>query len=338
MNRFLLTTKWACVFLPALLLSACADRQGSVEAAMALADAAYPGQLELFDTHMQKDRYDVTLAVKGDPYTRIRFSIDADPSRCHIGAACEERLHRAYAAGMAAGAKLKALNTAFQACGVTALGMHDNHVTPSFRTIIELDLDAQDQQPALDRLSPCVAAFRQALPADATADQRSLAFRILLPGSKGAAKPVFPFLFEKRLDSSRIDEVSYQIAIGPDEQAFRSEKLAISHSYLSRKELRDRLAEAARQALTNDARGGYVPKLTFLTGTRLDSDRLDVIRTYILACSEQVPGQGPCKTDIAVWLRYDLTRDEITEQAVLRDIRDRSGRTQLPRLPGRGAT
>ena len=319
-----------------LVLSACGDREGSVDAAMALAEANYPGQLELIDSHLQKGHYDVVFARKDDAFTRIRFGVDPDPSRCRVGTRCEERLRRAYAIGVAAGEKLKAVDTALKRCGVPALGLHESHISSVFHTMIELDLPVQGQQPALDRLTPCVAAFRAALPADAAPEQRGLAFRILLPGPGGPARPVSQLAFETSPDRARMDEISYLIGIGPDETAFRSQKLRVYSGFLAGKDLREKLAGIARETLDRDASGGHVPKLSFLTGTRLDPDRRDVIRTYILACSEHRAGQGPCREDIAVRLGYDLATGEVFERAILRDIRDGTGNLRLPELPGRG--
>lgn len=58
-------------------LSGCAGREAATDATMALAEANYPGQLELFDTQRQKDHYRVILDVKGDAVTRIAFAVDA---------------------------------------------------------------------------------------------------------------------------------------------------------------------------------------------------------------------------------------------------------------------
>lgn len=334
--RAALFGKWLCAVLAGLALSGCADRQGSVDAATALAEAVYPGQLELFDTHMQKDHYDVTFAVKGDPFTRVRFGVDPDPGRCRLNTPCEERLRRAYATGMAAGAKLKALNAALEACRVTVLGMHDSHITTDFTTVIELDLGAEDQQPELDRLTQCVAAFRAGLPEDAAPGLAALRLRILLPGARGPAASKLPLTFETRLDGSRTDEINFLIGIGPDETGFRAEDLRINPNFFIGSDLRERLAEEARRTLAGTAEGGFVPKMSFLNGTRLDPQRRDVLRTYILACSEREAGQGPCKTDIAVYLRYDLAAGAVTERAVLRDIGSGLGNLTPPELPGRG--
>ncbi|SHM02330.1 hypothetical protein SAMN05444389_1037 [Paracoccus solventivorans] len=161
---FALAGRWLLALWLCALLSACADRQAAVEAATALVETTYPGQLELVGAHLQKDHYDVVFAIRGDPFTRIRFGVDRDASRCRPASPCEDRLHRAYAAGVSAGVKLRALNAAFPRCGIVPLAVQDAQAGTGFTTVVELDLAVQDQQPALDRLTPCIAAFRSALP------------------------------------------------------------------------------------------------------------------------------------------------------------------------------
>lgn len=122
-----LAGRWLLALWLCACLSACADRQAAIDAATALVEAAYPGQLELVGTHLQKDHYDVVFAIRGDPFIRIRFGVDRDASRCRPASPCEDRLHRAYANGTAAGAKLRALNAAFPRCGVVPLAVQDGH-------------------------------------------------------------------------------------------------------------------------------------------------------------------------------------------------------------------
>lgn len=331
-----LAARWLLALGLVALLSACADRQGAIDAATELVEAAYPGQLELVGTQLQKDHYDVIFTIKGDPFTRIRFGVDRDASRCRPGSACEARLHRAYAAGVAAGIKLRALNAGFSRCGVVPLGIQDSDNASGFTAVVELDLAVQDQQPALDRLTPCIAAFRSALPAGATPEQRSLKLRILLPKSGEAARAPSLLTFETKLAGSRRDDISFLTGIGPDANRVLAENLRVDPAFLSAEKMRDKLANAAQRALAGDPGGGHVPKLAFPTGARLDPQRLDVIRSYILACSAARKGQGPCRTDIAVQLRHDLGTGEVTPEAIIRDIRDAQGNLRLPPLPGRG--
>lgn len=331
-----LAVRWLLALWLMVLLSACADRQDAIDAATALAEATYPGQLELVGTQLQKDHYDVVFAIRGDPFTRIRFGVDRDASRCRPGSPCEERLHRAYASGISAGTKLRALNAAFPRCGVVPLAIQDGQAGPNFTAVIELDLAAQDPQPALDRLSACLAAFRSALPPGAAPEQRSLKLRILLPDAGGAAPPSSLLTFETKLAKARVDDISFLTGIGPEADRISAENLRVHPAFLSARDMRDRLADAADTALAGDPAGGVIPTLAFPTGTRLDPQRLDVIRTYILACSAPQKGQTPCKPDIAVRMRYDLATGEVTEQAIIRDIRDAAGNLRLPPLPGRG--
>src|SRR5690606_17911400 len=109
---------------------------------------------------------------------------------------------------------------------------------------------------------------RQALPPDASPEQRSLALRILLPAAKTAEIPT-PLTFESRLQSERAAEPSYLAGLVAGDTHVSAEKLRLNPHYLSDRKLRDHLADVARQALNDDPPGGHVPKLTFLTETRL---------------------------------------------------------------------
>lgn len=275
-----LAGRWLFALSLCALLSACADRQAAIDAATALVEATYPGQMELVGTHLQKDHYDVIFAISGDPFTLIRFGVDRDASRCRRFSPCEDRLHRAYAAGVSAGDKLRALNAAFPQCGVVPLAIQDGQAGTDFTTVIELDLAVQDQQPALDLLTPCIAAFRSALPPDAAAEQRSLKLRILLPKPHETARAPALLTFETTLAKARGDEISFLTGIGPDADHFPAENLRVNPAFLSSKTMRDRLVDAAETALAGDPGGGRVATLAFPTGTRLDPQRLVVSRMW----------------------------------------------------------
>ncbi|MET0249486.1 MAG: hypothetical protein ABW164_07135 [Sphingobium sp.] len=318
-----------------LLLTGCGDRQGSIDAATVLADAVYPGQLELFDTHMMKGQYAVTFARKGDAFSRVRLVVDRDPAKCRVGTHCEARLRTAYVNGTAAGAKLKALAATLPPCGIAILSVDASRLDPSFRTDIELDMDPSDQQPALDRLSTCIAAFRAALPADATSAQQDLSLGILLPRPGRVTPPDPAPSFEKTLNSSRADEPRYLTFVKHDETQMKASALRLHPYYLFKPEIRDRLAARARDVLSAQHLPGHIQHHVQFHDTRLDPQRLEILRTYVLACSIHDPGEGPCKTDLAVRMRYDMKTGEVTEAAILRDVRDERGSLRLPPLPGR---
>lgn len=84
-----------------MLTSGCMTQaQDARQAAAALAEAVYPGRLEVIgaSTRVGFDYGQrVVLGVRGDPVTRIRLSVDKDPSRCRVGKPCETRLREAYA-------------------------------------------------------------------------------------------------------------------------------------------------------------------------------------------------------------------------------------------------
>jgi len=326
---------YAALAAGTLLLTSCGDRQGSIDAATTLAEAVFPEQLDVFDTQMMKGQYAVIFTRKGDPFSRIRLYVDRDPAKCRVGTHCEQQLRTSYANGTAAGAKLKAMAQTLPSCGVAILGVDASKLDPSFRTDIELDMDRADQQPALDRLARCIAAFRAALPDDATPEQRGLSFGILLPRPGKAAPPDAVPSFEKSIDRSRMDEPRYLIFVGPEETQLTPSALRLHPYHLVRPDTRDRLAATARDVLSAQRQPGHIQHHVEFHGTRLDPQRLDVLRTYVLACSVHEPGKGPCRTDLAIRMRYDLTTGEVSETAILRDIRDDRGALRLRPLPGR---
>jgi hypothetical protein len=326
---------WSMGCLALGALSGCGDRDGSIKAALALAEVNYPGQLELQDAQLQKDHYDIVLAIKGDPVTRIRFGVDRDPADCTPASPCEARLQRAYANGVAAGIKLKALDQGFRQCGVPVLGLNSGTITTAFTALIELDLGAEAQQAGLDRLTPCIAAFRQALPAASSPQLQSLALRILLPSGNAPAVAPSPLTFEARVSGKRQDGVSYLLGLEADDVRADSADLRLYPHYLSASGLDRKLAEIAQGVLSEDADGGHVPEYPLTWSLQLDPRRLDVIHTYVLACSVHKAGEGPCRTDIAVRMRYDMTQASASDLAVVRGIRDERGSVTLPALPGR---
>ncbi|MFV0625422.1 hypothetical protein ACBY01_15615 [Sphingomonas sp. ac-8] len=309
------------------------DQEGSERAALALAEAIYPGQFELHGSELEKTRYDVALVKKGDPLTRLRFMVDADPAECRVGTDCERRLRSAHAEAVAVGMKLNAINGGFGKCGLPVLGIDDEPVISALRAIVELDLDPADQQPALDRLTPCVAAFRQALPAGADEAMARLFLRILRPARGGATAPA-PLTLDSRLPDQRAKEPSYQITIGARQDRAHAADLRFYRQPVTGSDLDKKLANVATRALAEDPQGGHVPDHALIWRLKLDSQRLDVIRTYVLACSQQPRGKIPCPTDLAVRMRYDLASGEASELAVIRDIRA-DGSLDLPTLPGR---
>ncbi|MCW2365123.1 hypothetical protein M2333_002289 [Sphingobium sp. B11D3B] len=327
-------TSIAIAAVAALALAGCGDRPGSEKAGVALAEAVYPGAFVLHDSYLQKGHYDVALVKRGDSLTRLRFAIDADPAQCRVGTACEQRLHRAYAEAVATGIKLKALNAGFAACDIPMLGLDDAESGSRFRVIVELGLDPADQQPALDRLVPCITTYRQALPAKADEHLQVLSLRILRPAQGGPTAPQSMTL-DSRLPGARAAEPSYQVTIAAGDDRPRAADLRLYVHYVRESGLGDKLADVARDALAKDSIGGHVPNYALNWQLKLDPQRLDVVRTYVLACSVDRPGTGPCRTDIAVRMRYDLIKDEASEVGVIHNVRDDRGSSTLAKLPGR---
>lgn len=314
-------------------LSACASRQDSIQAALALAEANYPGQLELESAHLRSDYYEVTFLVHGDEFSRVRFAVDRDPANCRAETRCETRLKTAYEIGREAGVKLRAVDQAFRSCGVPALAVYDAQISPGLRTVVELAMDPRDPQPGLDRLTPCILAFRSALPPGAGEPMSSLALVIVEPSERGAT-PMPPALaFDTRIEDRRLNAPSFMVTVPANVDRVTPDRLTLN-GHFPRRGLNDALASEARRILRAEAPDAHVPQMTF-PEIKLDSDRLDVVHAYVLACSVRVPNAGPCRTDMAVRLRYDFSDGQVSQTEVLRDVRGARGDLNLPPLPGR---
>lgn len=314
-------------------LSGCTGRDAATDAAMMLAEANYPGQLELFDSQRQKDNYRVILAPKGDAVTRISFVVDPDPAKCVPGSRCEGRFRKAHDEGFAIGEKVKALEAALGRCGVITRGLESSDIVADFRTVVELDLLISNQQSALDRLTPCIAAFRSALAQDALPAIRAVQFRII--ANRAPSDPAL-LRFELPVGEIPVDQPSYLLGLDDDDTTADQSKLRLAPDYLRRSGTNDRLADIARRSLAGGS--STVPAQSAPYGTRLDPDRRDILRSYILACSKTDASGRRCRTDIAVAIRYDLSSGQASDIQILRNIRTDRGAVELPPLIGRLAS
>lgn len=323
---------WLVAGATLLGVSGCDGRDAAVDATMVLAEAHHPGQLELFATRRLKDRYRVILAIRGDPVTRIAFDVHPNPATCHAGSRCERRFRHAYRDGVLASTKVKALEAALHDCGIRTLGLEGDDVVVDFRSVIELDLPPDDQQPALDRITPCIAAFRRKLPDEAPDRARALRLRIL---ASDPSRSVVPLRFETPANTGGPTDRSLIIGLAGSDDSLSASALRLDPDWLRRSGVREQLARIAKSVLDATPGGGFVPPVVTVWGTKLDACRLDTIRTYILACSGPSGDPRPCHADLAVRMDYDLDRGVASDIAVIRDIRDERKSVSLPPLPGR---
>lgn len=314
------------LLLATLSASAAFASQPATDAAMALAEANHPGQLEFHSSEQQGQTRTVTLSVKDDPITRIRFDMDNNPADCKTGTACEQRFIKAYDEGIAAGIKLQAVNQAMHSCKVRPLAVESAGETTQFRLVVERDLHSGQAQQQLDELTACLSDFRNALPDDASTQQRSIALRILQPAGD-TPEATGLLTFETRLPASRQNEVSYLLGAGPEDSTLTTAQLRLDPAYLTADEQRKRFGEAARSALGEQA---HVPDNAIPRQTQLDAQQPQLLHTHILACSEVNQGAEPCQADMAVRLHYDLSTNTVSESVVLKDVVDEHGQVRLP--------
>lgn len=311
--------------LASMALASCADRKGSIEAATRLAEKVYPGQLEVIGTQLQKTHYDVIFAVKGDPFTRIRLSMDSDPLACRFGTECEKRLRRAYVEGRHRGKQLKAMNQAFRKCGVPLLAtrpMNDNSAY-----VVELDLGVTDQRPALDRLAACTRTF-----AEIYGEPIRHNFLIVRLRAGKPAQAPDPVTSETRLPHERRHEPAYWIHVDPAHADLPQDALRIDRSVIADGPVHDKLVAAA-QALLKKSKPGAVMRWPYtIWKPELDPQRIDIVRAYMMACSED--REGRCREDLAIRVTYDLSADTLGEITLIEAPEGASGLPDLPRRTG----
>lgn len=309
-----------------MAVGGCADRQGSVDAAARLAEATYPGRLEVIGTQLQKDHYDIIFAIKQDPFTRVRLQMDRDPSTCRAGTDCQKRLRRAVVEGRARGEQLKAMNQAFRDCEVPLLATYP--VNGGIAYAIELDLGVADQQPALDRLANCTDAF-----ADVYGEPIRHNFLIFRPRDGASAKTHELVTPDTKLNRDRQQEPSYWISVDPAQDEISQGNLRIDGELFRAGPVHDQLVEAATALLRKEHPKGVMRWPNTFWKTQLDPSRVDVVRTYLMACSED--REGLCNQDLAFRITHDLAQRRLTELTLLDAPQGASG---LPDLPGRRPT
>lgn len=310
----------------AVALGGCAERQGSIEAAQRLAEANYPGELQVVGTQLQKSYYDVILGVKGDPFTRIRLQVDRDPSACRVGTPCEDRLRRAYAEGREQGRQLKAMNAAFRTCGIPLLATWPLNGRTAY--VIELDLGIEDQQPALDLLATCTQAF-----AEVYGEPLRHNFRIFRPQGEAATRVPDLVTPETELSRESRREPSYWISVDPARKDIPQQNLRIDTEIFRSGPVHDEMAEAAAALLRKEHPQATMRWPQTFWKIQLDPQRVDVVRTYLMACREA--REGPCREDLALRMTYDLTAGSLTQLSLLDAPQGLGG---LPDLPGRKGT
>ena len=119
---------------------------------------------------------------------------------------------------------------------------------------------SHNARPALARLTPCIAAFRQALPADAAPAIRALEFRLQRPGDAPGRR--LPLRFEEGVPSLP-KAPTYLTGITGEETVVAPGKLRLAPDSLRTSKLHEKLAATAQAALAADPAGGGVSRMTF---------------------------------------------------------------------------
>jgi hypothetical protein len=128
------------LLLPLFLLAGCSKRNETEEAAQALADRLFPGELEVLESHTRfpaNDGYVVIFRARPDhadsrvPLSYLRVALEiADPAQCNPGSRCESALRTNYESAKMEAAETEAVDTAFTAGGTTPLVIPELRLSP----------------------------------------------------------------------------------------------------------------------------------------------------------------------------------------------------------------
>ncbi|GEM_PF-1899420 len=328
----------ALLLLGLLHLAGCGSgREQAEKAAMELAEALYPGQLELYATHWQKANYEVIFAIKGDPVTRIRLAMDRNPADCKPGTSCEKWLRMAYESGIALGAELKALDKAFSSCSIPVLAVDwfggKAHLVP----IVNVLLSNKNQTSVFDKLNQCVTHFRNDNHQAQWWNDRSTIRIILASNDKQqeTSKPD-PLRFENSIPGFLQSSPAYSMVFRLDGGNVEAGALRFEPFHELKQKIIQTIEKDATRFLNKQADRPTLETSVILWKTQLDPQRVDVIHTYLLACTDKALNDKRClKGDVALRVKYDIGKHQVLEVRRMPLERDKSGSAIFPPLPSR---
>src|SRR5690606_10276750 len=135
-------------------------------------------------------------------------------------------------------------------------------------------------------------------------------FRIFRPRGGAAATMPDPVTFETELPGERRHEASYWISVDPARADIPQEGLRIDGGIFRDGPVHEALVEAAGALLKKERPGAVMRWPHTVWKTELDPRRIDVVRAYLMACSED--REGRCREDLALRMTYDLTAGALT--------------------------
>lgn len=317
------------------LLAGCGQgREEAGEAAMALAEAIYPGKLELHGVYLKKGYYETVLAVPADPVTRVRLDMDRNPANCLPGTQCETRLRKAYATGIALGQEIKALDATFRDCGVPVLSVTQHG---SLVPTVTQQVTNQNQNDVLNRIAACATGLRDTNQGEHWwRDRRHMRILIASDTRQRTVGRPDPLSFEATMPGHLRDQPAYsaQITFEDDKTMTR---LQFAPFYDLKKKITETIEKAATGFLRSQPDKVVVETMPMLWDTELDPERIDVVRTWMLACTEATrEKEGPCRRgDVGLRVEYDFVRHEVLKMERVTLNRDQHGSVQFPPLPAR---
>lgn len=327
--------RWAgFALIAAMVLAPAGARAASpsaADAALQLADALYPGELEVHDTHLRKGYVEVVLAPKGDPVTRIRLAMDPDPADCRLGTPCETRLRRAYAQGIAQGQEMRTLEAAFRACGMPILAVEEPGSAAFYTPVLHASLTQDKRQQVTQDVAACAAEFR-AQAQDQPWWATRTGMRVLL--TDAVATPPAPLTVDAAVPAAWQRAPAYAAIVAFDATGATVRELAFAPWRAFTAQMQETVTTATDRFLRRERGDIQRETVPTLRQTRLDPDNVDVVSTYLLACTPAARrGERCLRGDVALDVRYDVRKDSVIEIRRVPFERDRLGSPELPPRP-----
>lgn len=319
-----------------LILPACAGRKEAETVALDLAERLYPGALEVHGSQLQKNYYAVTLAVKGDPVTRIRLHMTSDLMDCAAGNPCEDSFRQAYETGLARGIELKSIDTAFRSCGLPALSAESYTDGPGLIPVIATPLTDASEANLIRRLTECAHLYATTLQENGRRPhQATLNLRLLRITGTPPPPPPEALGFHHTIPADLLTAPSYMLSFSYTDTAAEPGALIFSPLFRLRQQMAEQAAAAARHM--QDAGDLTLPPQLFLTQMTRDPDRIGLVHAYLTACTPAaMQPNRPCQSpDAAIRISHDFDTGNVTAHDVLRHVGSRSGLPDLPPLPAR---
>lgn len=325
--------KKTVVLLPCVLLLACQSRSETVNEVQGMIEAVYPGQFQVMDARLSGDLQGHVLTFKSHQDENFRIELNTRDLKSCKPTGCRDSIEHAHFYGKLAAERLNASLAALRHCGMPILGLEFGSDVP----VLEVDIQG-DTQAVLERLSPCVEHFRQAIgevPPEDLSRRHGWSLQLQQAGATASELPS-QITWETHA-AEHPQAPLYTLWLehdAPLPPAVAKLGLSLNSAYY----------KAQKRSILNGVEaylGAQYPGFGLNQVIRdirhiwPDSNDISRFHVYVLVCSPAALSARPrnCEQDMALYLYHDSRTGQSTRHRLLRDIRDQHGIVVLPPFP-----